>query len=53
MFSKTTHYEYLIESVPAVHTLKPLEEEESEREDDEDKFNKDLNDTHRVTVQCN
>ena len=29
----------------AVHTLKPLEEEESEREDDD---GKDLNDTHRV-----
>ncbi len=31
-------------SFSAVHTLKPLEEEESEREDEEEKIKKDAND---------
>jgi hypothetical protein len=35
-------------SFSAVHTLKPLEEEESEREDEEEKIKKDAND--RVTI---
>ena len=41
---------FLQKMFSAVHTLKPLEEEESEREDEDDKFNKDLNETHQVTM---
>jgi len=33
------------------HTLKPLEEEESEREDEEEKYNKDHTESSRVSIK--